>query len=679
MKNIPTLTKQQKSTKYIDKINILTIFIIGGWMNTLKRIFVISLATLFSTTSVFAMPKKCKYPQYRQNHPEKCGQMAETSNANGAILLGGLTLAGIGIAMAAQTSSEGAHSTTATSTSIYQRTSNANINYNLSDTIVNRRVADWYINNPASETDTTIIHEIQSSENYIRNKNQFDAVNLAFAHGRDYTGKNITIAVVDDFNSYHGHAVYDLVTDIAPDADFTKYTVTNSANNFMVYDEIANVLSNTIPSDIYNNSWQIISTSNRNAAVAVYDENGAKTYNDAQQYMYAVTSENFVTQVINHAIDNDSIFVWAAGNESQTESGALSAIPLAFPEIQGHFVNVVALDTNTNQIAWYSNQCGITQNYCITAPGSRLTTDATTNTVSGTSFATPIVSGAIATIKEAFPYMSATQITELLFVTSKDMGDPGIDSVYGWGLLDMDNATRPVGTPKIVLSDDNIQPLTDTNVGGIAGGAIKNANVTIAFVDDFGRAFTTNLSDNINVVPYSYAFDKLQSDDKNVVNIFGNFEYGVKQNNLLKSNGLISEKNNSFTNFIGYKNQFDFGDVQFEQNMRIGISSPNGDENSLVSGFSNIYTATINANINWRDFGIFATIPETIIGGNMFMNVPVGRANNGDMIYQNTNVNLVTHPSFEFGIKYKTLSMGYIQNPDYMDEFYIMAKTQFRF
>ena len=85
LKNIPTLTKQQKSTKYIDKINILTIFIIGGWMNTLKRIFVISLATLFSTTSVFAMPKKCKYPQYRQNHPEKCGQMAETSNANGAI------------------------------------------------------------------------------------------------------------------------------------------------------------------------------------------------------------------------------------------------------------------------------------------------------------------------------------------------------------------------------------------------------------------------------------------------------------------------------------------------------------------------------------------------------------------------------------------------------------------
>jgi hypothetical protein len=394
--------------------------------------------------------------------------------------------------------------------------------------------------------------------------------------------------------------------------------------------------------------------------------------------MYDITSENFITQIRNTAVDNDAIFVWAAGNESNTESGALSAMPIAFPELNGHFVNVVALDTNTNQIAWYSNQCGITQNYCITAPGSAWNTDSR-DFASGTSFAAPIVSGAIATIKEAFPYMSATQITELLFVTAKDLGETGIDAIYGWGLLDMEKATQPVGTPRIMLSDNNIQPLSVSNVGGITANVLKNANLKIAFVDDFGRAFTTNLSDKINVVPYARGFEHLQEPESDSVVLFDNLEFGTKQNKLLESNGLISKKNSDLTNFIGYVDNFHFGNIAFYQNARFGITNPKTDENSIISGFSTIYSANIKIGAKWQDLSFEFAIPETVLHGNMFTNVPIGRTDQGQMVYTNGKINLVSTPSTEYTVKYKHLSMTYVNNPDYKDEFFIVAKGRFAF
>jgi hypothetical protein len=49
------------------------------------------------------------------------------------------------------------------------------------------------------------------------------------------------------------------------------------------------------------------------------------------------------------------------------------------------------------------------------------------------------------------------------------------------------------------------------------------------------------------------------------------------------------------------------------------------------------------------------------------------------MIYTNKKINLATTPSLEYTIKYKHLSMTYVNNPDYQDEFFIMAKGRFAF
>jgi len=588
-------------------------------------------------------------------------------------LAGGAALVGVGVALASHTSNHSG--------------SNGDIT---NQTIINNRKASTasYMDSLTNGSDVSIttINSIKNTTEYQRNHKQYDSINFAYAVARGFSGKNSDIVILDDFNSTHGDTVHDVLSYVAPDANITNENVTVSANHFASFDYIANKIESNTSANIYNASWQIPSTYATNAATAIYNGNTAKSYTDAQSYMYALTSTNFINQIRNAATENDAIFVWAAGNDGKVvsgqnqhpESGALSALPLAFPDLDGHFVNVVATD-NYGNIAWYSNQCGITQNYCIAAPGSAWNTD-TKDFASGTSFAAPVVSGAIATIREAFPYMSATEITQLLFTTATDLGEIGVDSVYGWGLLNMERATKPVGSPRIVLSNENIQPLNTINVSGIAGGAIKNANVQIAFVDDFGRAFTTNLSGNINVIPYGRGFDKLRETNQDSFVFFDSFELGFKQNNLLESYGLMSVKSNKLTNFVGYKNEFNIDNVRFYQNARFGITNPSTDnDNSIVSGFSNIYTASAKIGAQYQDFSVEIAIPETIISGDMYMNIPIARANNGQMIYSNVGIDLTTRPSVEYTAQYKYLSASYVVNPDYENEFFIMAKTKLAF
>ena len=647
-------------------------------MKSLKNIFTVLFAVAFATTGAFAAPD-CRNATYRAAYPEKCVKATKSDNSNTYLaLLGGAALVGVGVALASQSSGDWGQSSTISNQSSFPRltlTGNIKTNYALNDRIKNQRIASFdYISNYHS-IDT---NAVKSSATYQKNKKQYNNIHFDVAVARGFTGKNITINVVDDFNTYHGHSVYEIASTIASGANIVKTNIANSDNNLQSYDYIANAINKSGKFDIYNASWQIASNDSINAANAIYNsQKETKTYASAQQYMYDITSHNFITQIRNSAVDNDSIFVWAAGNESQTESGALSAMPLAFPELMGHFVNVVAVDNNNN-LAWYSNQCGITQNYCIAAPGSGWNTDAK-DYASGTSFAAPVVSGAIATIKEAFPYMNAEKITQLLFVTAKDLGESGVDSVYGWGLLDMEKATRPVGTPKIVLANDTVQPLNSINVSGSAASAIKNANVKIAFVDDFGRAFTTNLSDNVNVVPYGRGFEKLTETNQDSVSLFDTFEMGFKQNHMLKSSGLVSVKSNPLTNFIGYKNEFNVNNVRFYQNARFGVSNPTADENSIISGFSNIYSASLKVGAQFEKFALEIEMPDTIISGNMYLNTPTGMDNNGNLIYNTTSVNMANRPSVEYIVKYGALSATFVDNPDYQNEVILMAKSKFAF
>jgi subtilisin family serine protease len=60
----------------------------------------------------------------------------------------------------------------------------------------------------------------------------------------------------------------------------------------------------------------------------------------------------------------------------------------------------------------------------------------------GTSFAAPYVAGAAALVLSVDPSLSRDAVLQLLEMTAVDLGEPGLDPAFGWGLVDADAATR---------------------------------------------------------------------------------------------------------------------------------------------------------------------------------------------------------------------------------------------
>ena len=60
----------------------------------------------------------------------------------------------------------------------------------------------------------------------------------------------------------------------------------------------------------------------------------------------------------------------------------------------------------------------------------------------GSSYAAPFVSGLAALLKEKYPDMNKTDFLEILKMSSKDLGDKGYDTYYGWGLIQVPEAIR---------------------------------------------------------------------------------------------------------------------------------------------------------------------------------------------------------------------------------------------
>ena len=64
---------------------------------------------------------------------------------------------------------------------------------------------------------------------------------------------------------------------------------------------------------------------------------------------------------------------------------------------------------------------------------------------SATSWVTPKVAGKVALIKSKFKNLNAKQITDIVLETADDIGAPGVDPVFGHGLVNLGRALSPVG------------------------------------------------------------------------------------------------------------------------------------------------------------------------------------------------------------------------------------------
>ena len=166
-----------------------------------------------------------------------------------------------------------------------------------------------------------------------------------------------------------------------------------------------------------------------------------------------------------------TILVYAAGN---AEPGMLpdlgpgfgAALPYFVQELRGHSLAVAATNPDTGAIAGYSNRCGPLpsnwnaaqhgRHYCLSAPGTvrglvpKLHSPGRGDVeagIHGTSFAAPVVSGALALLMEHFRGTRGnTEVVRRMLDTADRSGWYANSAIYGAGHLDLEAALSPVGT-----------------------------------------------------------------------------------------------------------------------------------------------------------------------------------------------------------------------------------------
>jgi len=156
---------------------------------------------------------------------------------------------------------------------------------------------------------------------------------------------------------------------------------------------------------------------------------------------------------------SDVLLVKAAGNDGITQT---TDIRWSLNDSLLDQLIIVGSVGPTEHISWFSNRpgeaCVIDKFWCsesdklkykfVVAPGELILVsddEGGITRVSGTSFSAPLVAGTATLIMDRWPWLKRNPelVADIIFNTAKDLGEPGVDGTYGWGLLDVEAALSP--------------------------------------------------------------------------------------------------------------------------------------------------------------------------------------------------------------------------------------------
>ena len=134
------------------------------------------------------------------------------------------------------------------------------------------------------------------------------------------------------------------------------------------------------------------------------------------------------------AFNSGTILVSASGNEASSHYGG----PVNYPAGFDCVISVASVDSNNTRASTsnYNNKV------MVAAPGDNvrlITKDGKYECNSGTSFAAPQVSALAAMVKSYNPSFRPSKFMDVLKITSEDLGSPGYDVEYGYGLINFSN------------------------------------------------------------------------------------------------------------------------------------------------------------------------------------------------------------------------------------------------
>lgn len=353
------------------------------------------------------------------------------------------------------------------------------------------------------------------------------------------------------------------------------------------------------------------------------DASSSKNYELAPVYVKdwvdaaAYTISNYDTS---GAYKEGSIWVKAAGNDGYTYPDLASGIKLIDTYSDLMMMVVVNADVKLNsdgtvnsyKLDATSNRCGNTSGYCIAAPGTLLASTDIGNEyimMGGTSQAAPVVTGAIAFLKSAFPTLRSEQIIDLLMNTANKNATDYSPEIYGAGLLDLGAAVEyqsPVaGTSSIFtvkgddLSSSSYVRLDNASlvVPSTMADALKRAlPETITAFDAYDRPYEYPTASYIHSTHASY---------KNFKNDVNHIIPSRKKQNIQKGNFSLAfnaggtDKNPLNFVFAQHTNGNHTNGFYFSQNSKYqNISGKHADLNNPFMAFNSAYGYTYGYKLN---------------------------------------------------------------------------------
>lgn len=142
---------------------------------------------------------------------------------------------------------------------------------------------------------------------------------------------------------------------------------------------------------------------------------------------------------LQYALDRDVVLVASAGNNNvRNDPEAAPHLPSTYPGV----IEVAAVDRDARK-AEFSN---FGRTVSLTAPGVEVLSSVPGGyqTKSGTSMAAPHVAGVAALVRSRFPELDRASVKAHLERTAVDLGEPGTDEIFGYGLVDAAAAVRAV-------------------------------------------------------------------------------------------------------------------------------------------------------------------------------------------------------------------------------------------
>ncbi|MEP7453673.1 autotransporter domain-containing protein [Phyllobacterium sp. SB3] len=166
------------------------------------------------------------------------------------------------------------------------------------------------------------------------------------------------------------------------------------------------------------------------------------------------------------AAESGIVVEFSAGNDGGLEPDAFAGLAAFRPELEKNWLTTMSVVADAANPDGYSRSgfssiCGYSKYHCVAAPGSNINSGVPVGDItglnpgdviddskltsgyeklSGTSMAGPAATGAFMVLKQRFPYLSNGDVNEILKTTSTDLGEAGVDNVFGWGLINLDKA-----------------------------------------------------------------------------------------------------------------------------------------------------------------------------------------------------------------------------------------------